>query len=52
MASPPRFVRFDIEAEDLEYDPFSQRGALGRAYQLFGDELPALLEDLSERLAA
>ena len=41
-----------IEADDFDYDPFSQRGGLGRAAQVFGDELPALLKALNERLAA
>ncbi|MBD0373708.1 MAG: hypothetical protein ICV60_22945 [Pyrinomonadaceae bacterium] len=42
----------NIEAEDFKYSPFSQRGGLGRAYQVFGDSLPNLLEELNEVLAA
>ena len=30
----------------------NQRGGLGRAYQLFGDQLPALLEELNGVLVA
>lgn len=41
-----------IEPEDFELAPFNQRGGLGRAAQLFGNELPALLEELNEALAA
>jgi hypothetical protein len=41
-----------IEPDDFEYAPFSQRGGLGKAHQLFGDRLPALLEELNEKLAA
>lgn len=41
-----------IEIGDFEDPLFSQRGGLGRAYQLFGPELPAILKDLNERLAA
>ena len=41
-----------IETEDFEYEPFNQRGGLGKAYQLFGTELPAILQQLNERLAA
>lgn len=41
-----------IEPEDFNYAPFSQRGGLGKAHQLFGDELPKLLEELNEALAA
>ena len=32
--------------------PFNQRGGLGMAHQLFGDQLPKLLDELNEVLAA
>ena len=41
-----------IEIDAFEYAPFNQRGGLGRAAQLFGNELPNLLEELNEVLAA
>ena len=41
-----------IEPEDFELAPFSQRGGLGKAAQLFGDRLPKLLDELNERLIA
>lgn len=41
-----------IEPDDFDYAPFSQRGGLGKAHQLFGDTLPALLEELNNKLAA
>ena len=41
-----------IEPEDFNYAPFSQRGGLGKAHQLFGSELPKLLDELNEVLAA
>ncbi len=41
-----------IDADDFEYVPFSQLGGLGKAYQLFGEELAPLLEELNARLAA
>ncbi len=41
-----------IEPDDFDYAPFSQRGGLGKAHQLFGEELPVLLEELNEVLAA
>ena len=41
-----------IEPDDFDYAPFSQRGGLGRAHQLFGDQLPKLLDELNEVLAA
>ena len=41
-----------IEPDDFDYAPFSQRGGLGKAHQLFGDDLNKLLEELNETLAA
>lgn len=41
-----------IEQDDLEEVPFSRFGGLGKAYQLFGDRLTAILAELNERLAA
>jgi type I restriction enzyme R subunit len=42
----------NIEQDDLEEVPFNTIGGLGRAYELFGDELAALLDELNMRLAA
>jgi type I restriction enzyme R subunit len=41
-----------IEPEDLELSPFNQCGGLGKAHQLFGEQLPKLLDELNEVLAA
>jgi len=41
-----------IEPDDFDYAPFSQRGGLGKAHQLFGEQLPNLLDELNEVLAA
>ena len=41
-----------IDPEDLELSPFNQRGGLGKAHQLFGEQLPDLLDELNEVLAA
>ncbi len=41
-----------IESDDFDLNPFNQEGGLGRAHQLFGDELPKLLQELNEVLAA
>ena len=41
-----------IETEDFEYAPFSQEGGIGKAYQLFGEELNETLSELNERLVA
>ena len=45
-------VERSIEADDFGYAPFSQRGGLGKAHQLFGEQLPRLLDELNEVLAA
>ena len=36
-----------IEMSDFQLAPFNQQGGLGKVYELFGDELPDLLEDLN-----
>jgi type I restriction enzyme R subunit len=41
-----------IEPEDLDLSPFNQRGGLGKAHQLFGEQLPKLLDELNQVLAA
>jgi len=41
-----------IEPDDLELAPFNQRGGLGKAHQLFGKQLPKLLDELNQVLAA
>ena len=41
-----------IGREDFEFSPFAEQGGLGKAWQLFGDELDALLEEVNEKLAA
>ncbi len=41
-----------IEQDDLEEVPFNSIGGLGRAYELFGDRLAAILDELNMRLAA
>ncbi|HMR69184.1 MAG TPA: type I restriction-modification enzyme R subunit C-terminal domain-containing protein, partial [Rubrivivax sp.] len=41
-----------IEAEDFGYAPFDQRGGLGRVHQLFGAELPTVIDELNRELVA
>jgi len=41
-----------IEKDDFELSPFIEKGGLIKAYQLFGDELDKILEELNEALAA
>ncbi|MCG8668657.1 MAG: hypothetical protein MI867_04525, partial [Pseudomonadales bacterium] len=42
----------EITVGDFDYAPFAEQGGRGRAVQLFGDELQALLGELNEALAA
>ena len=41
-----------VEPEDFEFAPFSQRGGLGKAHQLFGEQLTDLVHELNSTLAA
>ncbi len=41
-----------IVPDDFEYSPFAQEGGMGRVYQLFGAELPKVLDALNRELAA
>jgi len=41
-----------IEMDDFEYAPFAQKGGAGKAYQVFGNRLEPLLNELNEVLAA
>jgi type I restriction enzyme R subunit len=41
-----------IEMDDFDYAPFTQKGGVGKVYQVFGKELSGLLEELNEVLAA
>jgi type I restriction enzyme R subunit len=41
-----------IEADDFGYAPFDQRGGLGRVHQLFGTELPNVIDELNRELVA
>ncbi len=42
----------EVDNEDLDEVPFNEIGGLGRAYELFGDRLYAILAELNARLAA
>ena len=41
-----------MEMSDFQYAPFNQQGGLGKAYELFGEELAALIEELNGALVA
>jgi type I restriction enzyme, R subunit len=37
-----------VDADDIELSPFKQKGGLGKAHQLFGPDLPKVLDELNE----
>ncbi len=41
-----------IERDDLELAPFDGQGGLGKMYQLFGNKMDKLIDELNEALAA
>jgi type I restriction enzyme R subunit len=41
-----------IVPDDFEYSPFAQEGGIGKVHQLFGAELPKVLEAMNRELAA
>lgn len=41
-----------IELEDFDYAPFSQEGGLGKVHQLFGEQLPQVMDALNRELVA
>ena len=43
---------WEIEIDDFDNVPFVQEGGLGRAMQVFGKELPGLLQQINEAVAA
>ena len=48
----PIFERDRIEPESFDYTPFAEHGGLGKAVQVFGDQLSPLMEELTQVLAA
>ena len=45
-------MSFHVELDDLDYTPFDREGGRGRMYQLFGDRMGEIIEELNEALAA
>jgi type I restriction enzyme R subunit len=41
-----------ISPDDFDYTPFVEQGGIGKAYELFGEELTPLLDELNEALVA
>ena len=45
-------ANLQIETDDFDYAPFAQEGGIGKVWQLFGDDLSKILDELNEVLAA
>ncbi len=43
---------FHIERDDFEMNPFDAAGGLGKMYQLFGEQMEPIIEEINEALAA
>lgn len=41
-----------VDTDDLDYTPFDAEGGRGKMFQLFGDKMNAIIEELNEALAA
>jgi type I restriction enzyme R subunit len=42
---------FHLEVEDLDYTPFDAEGGRGKMYELFGDDMNDIINELNEVLA-
>ena len=45
-------ANLSIDTDDFDYAPFTGEGGLGRVHQLFGEQLPVILDELNEGLVA
>ncbi|WP_200974845.1 DEAD/DEAH box helicase family protein [Echinicola sp. 20G] len=43
---------FHVDIEDLDYTPFDAQGGRGKMWQLFGEEMNTVIEELNEALIA
>jgi type I restriction enzyme R subunit len=43
---------FHIEKEDIDYSPFDSKGGLGKMWQLFGEQIDNIIEELNEGMVA
>ena len=43
---------YHIEIDDLDYTPFDSKGGKGKMYQLFGNEMTEIIEELNKILVA
>jgi hypothetical protein len=52
IAGSTRRTRRSRRSREFESVPFNQRGGLGKVHQLFGAELPKVIEALNTALVA
>ncbi|ABE57451.1 type III restriction enzyme, res subunit [Chromohalobacter israelensis DSM 3043] len=45
-------VCLHLEVDDLDYIPFNEEGGAGKMYQLFGDEMDRVIDEINDALAA
>ena len=43
---------FHIDIEDLNYTPFDAQGGIGKMWQLFGEEMNSIIDEMNEALVA
>lgn len=43
---------FHMDRDDLELAPFDGQGGLGRMWELFGEDMDSLIDEMNEELAA
>jgi type I site-specific restriction endonuclease len=43
---------FHVDRDDFELDPFNKQGGLGKMWQLFGEEMDEIINELNESLVA
>lgn len=43
-------VDLEVRMEDFDQTPFVERGGLGRAWSVFGEELEGIVEELNREL--
>ena len=41
-----------VDTDDLDYTPFDAQGGRGRMWQLFGEDMEMIINELNEALAA
>lgn len=43
---------YHLDRDDLDYTPFDSNGSKGKMYQLFGNDMEIVIEELNEVLVA